>query len=321
MLLVLGDANADGAARVPRFPREGDDVPLDDLAWSSGGAGVNVATAFARLGGEARLIARVGTDPAAGVALASAARAGVDLSAIQRDPERATGVCIIVVSPSAERTFLSHRGANAFLAPPPPSAWEGVGRAHVCGHTLLSGPQRDTALAFSREAAARRVPLSLDLCLPLVEARGASLAEILPLFDVVFANQAELLRLAFGDGVTIDAASFDEALSRVIALGARTLVVKRGALGATVVAGPDTRAGRADVPPFSVVARDTTAAGDAFVAGFLWALTGGHDHHAAARFGNAAGALTAATPGSAGALPSGEDVRGLLRVQGAGDLH
>ena len=121
VLLVIGDSNADAAARAPRFPQEGDDVPLDDLGWSSGGAGVNVATAFARLGGAARLVSRVGVDPAAGAALSAAERAGVDLSAIQRDPGIATGVCVIVVSASAERTFLSYRGANVALAPPPGS--------------------------------------------------------------------------------------------------------------------------------------------------------------------------------------------------------
>lgn len=315
MLLCLGDSNADGAAVVPRFPREGDDVPLDDLAWSSGGAGVNVATAFARLGGAARLLSRVGIDPAAGIALAAAARAGVDLSAVQRDPERATGVCFIVVSPNAERTFLSYRGANAFLTQQPLS-WDGAAGAHVCGHALLSGPQRETALTFLRDAADRGVPLSLDLCLPLIEARGSELREILPMFDVVFANEAELYRLAFGESVTNDAADFDGGAARGRALGARTLVVKRGARGATVVGDA-----RSDIAPFSVVARDTTAAGDAFVAGFLWARGQGHDHRAAARFANAVGALAAAAPGSAGALPSLDEVMDLVRAQGGGDLR
>lgn len=321
MLLVLGDSNADGAARVPRFPREGDDVPLDDLAWSSGGAGVNVATAFARLGGAARLISRVGTDPAAGVALASAGHAGVDLSAIQRDPAHATGVCFIVVSPSAERTFLSYRGANVFLAPPPASAWEGARRAHVCGHALLSGPQRETALTFVREAEGRGVPLSLDLCLPLIEARGAALAAVLPAFDLVFTNEPELRRLALEAGVNTNAPDFNESAARVLAMGTRTLVVKRGARGATVLESrPPEGTCRADVAAFPIEARDTTAAGDAFVAGYLWALGRGRDHAAAARFANAAGALTAAAAGSAGALPSGEDMRRFLGAQGVEDL-
>lgn len=313
MLLVLGDSNADGAARVPRFPREGDDLPLDDLSWSSGGAGVNVATAFARLGGLSRLISRVGDDPAAGAALASAERAGVDLSAVQRDPGRATGVCFIVVSPNAERTFLSYRGANAFLTPPPGGTWEGARRAHVCGHALLSGAQRETALQFLREAEGRGVPLSLDLCLPLAEVHGAGLAEVLPAFELVFANEAELRRLAGGDG----AADLDGAAARVVALGARSLVVKRGPLGASLVCIPGLAGGaRVDVPAFPVVARDTTGAGDAFVAGYLWALGHGHDHLMAARFANAAGALTAAADGAARALPGLEDVSRLAGVTG-----
>ena len=46
-ILVLGDANADLAAPLRAFPREGDDAALLDLAWGSGGAGVNVVTALA----------------------------------------------------------------------------------------------------------------------------------------------------------------------------------------------------------------------------------------------------------------------------------
>lgn len=124
VLLVIGDSNADAAARVARFPHEGEDVPVGDLRWSSGGAGVHVATAFARLGGAARLVSRVGEDAARDAALSAALRAGVDLSAVQRDPALATGVCFVVVSPSAERTFLSHRGANPALEMPSPAVRE-----------------------------------------------------------------------------------------------------------------------------------------------------------------------------------------------------
>jgi sugar/nucleoside kinase (ribokinase family) len=210
----------------------------------------------------------------------------------------------------------------------------GRARAHVCGHALLEGAQRDAALAFVAEVARRGVPVSLDLCFPLVEAWGASLAEVLPAFDVVFTNEPELMRLAgarreTGGGARGDVGTrgdvgpdrggeaslegdvdLDAAAGRVRGFGARTLVVKRGARGATVFA-----PARADVAPFPVVALDTTAAGDAFVAGFLWALSRGDALCMAARAGNAAGALTAAASGSGGALPAGDDVMALLRAQ------
>ena len=77
---VIGDINADLSFVLPFFPRESDDVPASDLRWQSGGAGLNVALAFTRLGAQARLVGRVGTDPAAEVALRAARHAGLDLS-------------------------------------------------------------------------------------------------------------------------------------------------------------------------------------------------------------------------------------------------
>src|SRR5438093_3988377 len=117
-ILVVGDANADLSAAVPRFPAEGDDRPIAALNWGSGGSAANVAAALALLGTPARLLARVGADPAAEVALRVASAAGVDLALVQRDDTAATGLCFAAVSPSGERTFFSFRGANITLEPP-----------------------------------------------------------------------------------------------------------------------------------------------------------------------------------------------------------
>src|SRR5262249_46470609 len=118
VFLVAGDANADIFAKLSYFPREGDDSPLRALGWGSGGAAANVATPLAALGARGRLLARVGVDPAAAVALAAAARAGVELGAVQRDMKAPTGLCFAAVSPGGERTFFSYRGANVALDPP-----------------------------------------------------------------------------------------------------------------------------------------------------------------------------------------------------------
>ena len=84
-VLIVGDANADLSAALSRFPHEGDDALIGALGWGSGGSAANVAAALALLGTRARLLARVGCDPAAEVALRAARDAGVDLAAVQRD--------------------------------------------------------------------------------------------------------------------------------------------------------------------------------------------------------------------------------------------
>ncbi|HEU4532810.1 MAG TPA: carbohydrate kinase family protein [Polyangiaceae bacterium] len=301
LVLVVGDANADLSARLDHFPREGDDGLLAGLAWQSGGAGVNVATALGRLGGRARLAARVGLDPAAEAALAAARGAGVALGLVQRDPTLATGLCFAAVSPGGERTLFSYRGANAALADlDVEAAFRGAGWLHVCGHALLEGSQRATALALVDEAGRRGLGVSLDLCLPLVRGAPAEARAVAARAAFAFCNERER-EAAEAAGVALDAA--------------RVLVEKLGARGARVG-----RPGRAEVvPAFAVEAIDTTACGDAFVAGFLLATARGATPRGAAAVGNAAGALTATRRGATAALPWRGEVRDLLLGRGASE--
>jgi sugar/nucleoside kinase (ribokinase family) len=313
--LVIGDANADLNADLERFPREGDDCALRGLGWSSGGGAANVATGLARLGARARLLARVGVDPAAAVALRAAAAAGVELDHVQRDATIATGLCFAAVSPGGERTFFSHRGANAALddgggAGDPLG---GMGWLHVAGHALIEGSQRALALALVAEAQRRAIPVSIDLCLPLLRgARDRDLVlALVPGLAVLFANELELAALVDPSG-TDD--HVDASLARFEGVEGPIVAAKRGARGSRL-------GGRAsaDLPAFPVIARDTTGAGDAYVAGFLVAVTRGATPTTAARLGNALGALTATRPGAAEALPDLAEVRALLEIHRAAD--
>ncbi len=111
--LVVGDANADVNAELTRFPHEGDDCPLRALGWSSGGSAANVATALALLRARARLLTRVGVDPAAVVALRAAAAAGVELDLVQRDAAIPTGSA----SPRSHREASARSSATAAPTP------------------------------------------------------------------------------------------------------------------------------------------------------------------------------------------------------------
>ncbi|MFO0756044.1 MAG: carbohydrate kinase family protein [Byssovorax sp.] len=313
-VVVLGDANADLSAPVRAFPAEGDDCPLLDLGWGSGGAGVNVATALALLGAEVHLLARVGTDPAAEVALRAARGAGVDLGAIQRDPALATGLCFAVVSPGGERTFFSHRGANHALATPELGAlFEGAGHLHVCGHALLEGGQRDTALTLIAEASRRAISVSLDLCLPLLRAHPEAAIELAPTLAILFGNEPELSLVAASHAPAGAAPGPEAALDLLEHSGARCIALKRGARGSTIAEGGC----REEIPAFAIAAVDSTGAGDAHVGATLFAILRGASPPLAARLGNAMGALTTTRRGAAEALPTRAELSAFLDARGA----
>jgi sugar/nucleoside kinase (ribokinase family) len=304
-ILIVGDANADLSAALSRFPHEGDDVAIGALGWGSGGSAANVAAALALLGAPARLLACVGRDPAAEVALRVAHDAGVDLGAVQRDTTLATGLCFVAISPGGERTFFSFRGANAALAldPNDEALLDDVKWLHIAGHALLEGSQRDVVhrLIATRHDRDRHISISLDLCLPLLRARRDEVLKLLPDLDILFANELEVAAL-------FPEMSHEAALAQVVRSNTRLAALKLGPRGCMVATAGEQQA----IAAFPVEAIDTNGCGDAFVAGFLYAHQRGASPMGCAALANAMGALTATRPGAAEALPDRERLRVFL---------
>jgi ribokinase len=104
-------------------------------------------------------------------------------------------------------------------------------------------------------------------------------------------------------------ANVEDTAKRLHAKGLRGVVLKRGAEGAFVsVAGE-----RAEwVKPFKVDAIDTVGAGDCFNGAFAVALEEGKDPWAAARFANAASAISVTRKGAQASMPMRADVEEFL---------
>lgn len=305
-IFVAGSLNIDLVTRLDRLPREGETVSGSDLTLIPGGKGANQACAAARLGGRSVMIGRIGSDPFGGHLLASLNAAGVDTSGVGTSP-RATGAALISVLPAGENAIVISPGANATLTPE--AALAGLAALEPGDLVLaqLEVPLETVEAVLAYAARAGAVTM-LDPA-PARPLSGGLLRHVTYLTP----NQSEAALLLGHSEAEIR--TFEEArqaASRLLDLGLRAVVLKLGSMGC-FAATPEFTGG---IEAFRVEAVDTTAAGDTFNGAFAVGLAEGMTVADAARFANAAAALSVTRPGAQSSIPSREEVAAFQKTAG-----
>jgi ribokinase len=304
-IVVVGSLNMDLVVEVPLIPLPGETVLGKNFATFPGGKGANQAVAAARLGAQVSLIGRVGTDAFGDQLLASARADGIDVSQVGRDASAATGVAMIVVDEQGQNSIAVASGANFRLtADHVRQAWAKLGKVDLLVMPLETPLDTiQTAVDLARQSGARVL---------LNPAPAQQLpASILTGVDVLVPNEPETAQLT---GMPVDTPQESrEAARQLMNLGVGSVVLTLGGRGALVLDGHT--ADFTLVPAREVAVVDTTAAGDAFVAGLAVALGEGKSLVEAAQFANAVGALAVTRQGAQPGMPTREEVEALLKAR------
>jgi ribokinase len=288
---ILGDINVDLTLQVAAYPPEGGEGIAERQMHGIGGSATNTALILAKLGQPVRFIGRTGTDAWGDWCMAEMAAAGIDTRWISRDAEEATQLNIVVVGASGERTMFSYRGANVKLGADDVelAALTDAMLLHLSGYALLKPPQSNAALQAIDLARAANVPITLDIPSGIAGAIGRAVMALLPQIDTVFLGEPDA-RLLGGQGqqTTLDAAAY-----RLLEAGATNVVIKRGAEGSVLYR----KGEELHSPAVKVDVIDTTGAGDAFAAGYIFGLLAGLSASATSALANVAGAIAASNLG------------------------
>lgn len=308
-LVVVGSSNTDMVVKAARIPAPGETVLGGAFVMAAGGKGANQAVAAARLGATVSLVARLGADALGDQAVEGYARDGILTDLIVRDPDRPTGVALILVDANGENSIAVALGANeALSAEDVDRAADRIREADALVLQLevpMAAVERAAAIA-----AAAGVPVILD---PAPAPDAPLSASLLRNVTCLKPNETEAERLS-GIRVT-DRASAEQAAVALRALGPDFVIVTLGSQGALLADAEGMRW----IPPFRVTAVDTTAAGDAFTGALALALGAGEPRDAAARMASAAGALAATRMGAQPSLPTrGEWERFIAATGGDG---
>lgn len=232
-----------------------------DIAIAPGGSAANTVLSAAQLGLRTTYVGKVGGDTTAAQYLEFVAAAGTDSSHVKR-ATLPHGRCLSLVTPDGQRTMRTHLGAAMTLSPGEISAadFQGARHAHIEGY-LLFNPALAEQVITSARAAGCTISIDLASFEVVKAARDWIFAQLRLGVDIVFANEDEASALFRR---TDDYANF----ARELAAFGGIAAVKLGKDGAWI-AQRDTLHRVAPVAVSRVV--DTTGAGDAWAAGFLFA--------------------------------------------------
>lgn len=290
--------------------------PVDELIWSrttfvdsievhAGGNGASTSRTLGRLGVPVRLLGAVGSDNASQFLLEILQGDGVDISGVARVPGPPAAT-VGIVSSSGERKFFHSLGASkaAFAEPVEftPELCAGMAHYHLASLFVLP---RLRARAPEVLIRARNAGLTTSFDTNWDPENGwmETLRPCLPHLDLLFMNEVEAEMIT---GSTDP----KEGAKIVLSEGLQTAVMKLGRRGCAIY----TQGQEILSPGFDVEAKDTTGAGDCFVAGFLAAYLHGASLAEAAEFANAVAALSVQQVGAVTGIRSHAETKAWMQT-------
>ena len=291
-ITVVGSLNMDLVVRTPRIPRPGETIIGSDFHTIPGGKGANQAVAAAKLGAEVSMIGRVGADDFGKALLANLNSVSVNSDLVRQDCSAATGIALITVEDSGENNIVLAQGANMKLSVEDiETAEEIIDQSDM---VLLQLESPLSVVEATLKLAKRRGVITV-----LNPAPAQSLSEeVLRYVDILVPNETETGLLTALPVETFS--QMEEAAEQLRRIGVGTVILTLGERGAFLCSAD----GNQLFPAYKIQPVDTTAAGDAFVAGFAVALAERGNLFEAVPRGNAAGALAATKFGAQPSLPT-----------------
>jgi sugar/nucleoside kinase (ribokinase family) len=257
-VLCVGDVMLDVIAVIENKINYGSDTP-SKISTHGGGAAGNVASWSQVSGAPTKIVARVGSDSAG-----TAVMLEFDALKIEHGDcvvaGAQTGVVVVLVDPSGERTMFPETGANSGLSLKDLPDLKGIEVVYLSGYPLLDEVSRPGVLDMIAEIGRAKIPIFFDPATVggMSQVDTDEIKSWLPLMSALFMNEEEA---TFLTGLTHVDSALDELL-RVAPIA----IIKCGSEGAIGKSrGSDSI--RVSALPTHVV--DTTGAGDSFAGGFI----------------------------------------------------
>lgn len=273
-----------------------------------GGDTSNAAIAAARSGASVGCVTAIGQDGPGDSFMALWAREGVDTKTVIRRADAPTGIYFVTHDARGHHFTFYRTGSAAARYRAEEVPEDAIRAARILHVSGISQAISDTAcdavfraIAVAREAGLR---VSYDTNLRLRLWPAARAAAVMH----AAIGMADIALPSLDDATALTGLSDPDSVADFYLRLCPLVLLKCGAAGCLVA----TRNGRTRIAPHAVDAVDATGAGDTFAGAFLARILAGDDPVAAARYANAAAALSTTGYGAVAPIPRMAAVQALL---------
>ena len=299
-VVSLGLACADVMVKpVDALPERGKLSLVPKLEIHLGGLAAVTGSVLETLGVDVAFVGRLGDDGFGNYILGALKAAGVDTSSTHIVEGEESPATVVLISEDGERTFLHHMGSATTFSEAEVD-FDVIRQAelvHWGGPAVtpgLDGEPIGRVLAKARDCG---VKTSMDTCYDGAGKWFDRIEHALPHLNIVMSSIEEA-RMYTGKQTPAEIAEF------YLSFGPETVMIKLGDEGVYVTDGSSSH----QFAAHAVDVVDTTGAGDAACAGFLYGYLQEWELERSARLANAVGALTVQHMGGAEAITSLQQV-------------
>lgn len=298
------------ASPVDSVPERGMLSQVNAITVHSGGNAMTASINLTKMGVDAKIVGKVGSDMFGMYLRDCLKKAGVDTRALKEDDTVQTSASVVLSESSGERSFLHCVGTNAVFSESDIDydVVDECDLVFVTGSFLMNTFDGEQTAEFLKKCKEKGKTTFLDVCWDAKGQWGKVLDICHPYLDYFMPSIDEAVQLADGE-------TDPEKIADVfMAKGAKNIIIKLGSKGSFLrLSGEE----KGNIYP--IVGRqrpvDTTGAGDSFCSGFLAAYARDVDPHECMMVANATGGLCTMAKGATTGTKSYEETLKFLEEE------